>query len=139
MKQAIADEVLYQQGVQQLAEYQAELAQNEALYAAIKRLRQGKDFAALDEQQRAVVEHTLRDFRLGGAELKGADRDRFKAIQMRLSELSTTFEQHLLDATRAFTLHLSDEADLAGIPDSIRDAAAQRAANHHVQDQKARD
>ncbi len=118
---------VYQQGVQQLAEYQAELAQNEALYAAIKRLRQGDAFAALDEQRRTVVEHTLRDFRLGGAELKGADRDRFKAIQMRLSELSTTFEQHLLDATRAFTLHLSDEAELAGIPDSIREAAAQRA------------
>ena len=118
---------VYQQGVQQLTEYQAELAQNEALYAAIKRLRQGDAFAALDTERRAVVEHTLRDFRLGGAELQGADRDRFKTIQMRLSELATTFEQHLLDATRAYTLHLTDEADLAGIPDSIRGAAAQRA------------
>jgi oligopeptidase A len=119
---------VYPQGVQQLTEYQAELAQNEALYAAIKRLRQGDAFAALSGEQRTVVEHTLRDFRLGGAELAGADRDRFKTIQMRLSELATTFEQHLLDATRAFSLHLTDEADLAGIPDSIRAAARQRAA-----------
>jgi oligopeptidase A len=117
----------YQQGIQRLAAYRAELAQNEALYMAVKQLRASPGFAGLSGERRAVIEHTLRDFRLGGAELKGAARDRFKAIQMRLSELGAVFEQHLLDATRAFEMHLTDEADLAGLPESIRAAAAQRA------------
>jgi len=118
---------VHQQGVQKLAEYQAELAQNEALYAAVRQLKDSAAFAGLSGERRAVIEHTLRDFRLGGAELEGVARDRFKAIQMRLSELSTIFEQHILDATRAFEMHLTDEDDLAGLPDSIRAAAAQRA------------
>jgi len=118
---------IYQESVQKVSAYHADLAQNEALYAAIKQVRSDKSFAALNDEQKQVVEHALRDFRLSGAELKGADKERYKAIQMRLSELATTFEQHVLDATRAFELHITEETDLAGLPDSIRDGAAQRA------------
>ena len=118
---------IYQQGVAKVAEWQTELAQNEALYAAVKKVRARADFGSLSVEQRQVIEHTLRDFRLAGAELEGVARQRFKAIQMRISELATTFEQHILDATRAFELHITDEKQLAGIPESVRDGAAQRA------------
>ncbi|MDX8404469.1 MAG: M3 family metallopeptidase [Mariprofundaceae bacterium] len=118
---------IYQEGVQKVAAYHAELAQNEALYSAIKKLRKDKSFDRLNGEQKQVIVHALRDFRLSGAELEGKDKARYKAIQMRLSELATAFEQHVLDATRAFELHISDAADLSGLPDSIRDAAAQRA------------
>ncbi len=118
---------VYQEGVQIVASYHAELAQNEAVYIAIRKVREDRAFNSLNHEQRQVIEYALRDFRLSGAELKGADKGRFKAIQMRLSELATTFEQHLLDATRAFELHIDDEAELIGLPDSIRAAAAQRA------------
>jgi len=124
---------LYQQAVQKVAEYHAELAQNEAIYSGIKRLHDGEAFAALNHEQKRVVENSLRDFRLAGAELVGESRERFKAIQMRLSELATTFEQNILDATRAFELHITDEADLAGLPESIREAAAQRAREEKKQ------
>lgn len=118
---------IYQEGVQKVAAYHAELAQNEALYNAIMKLREGDAFDGLNNEQKQVTEHALRDFRLSGAELEGSNRERYKTIQMRLSELATNFEQHVLDATRAFELHINDESDLAGLPDSIRDAAAQRA------------
>jgi len=118
---------IYQQGVAKVAEWQTELAQNETLYTAVKMVRARTDFGSLSIEQQQVVEHMLRDFRLAGAELEGEARQRFKTIQMRLSELTTTFEQHILDATRAFELQLTDENDLAGIPDSVRAAAAQRA------------
>ena len=118
---------IYQESVQKVSAYHADLAQNEALYAAIKQVRSDESFAALNDEQKQVVEHALRDFRLSGAELKGADKERYKAIQMRLSELATTFEQHVLDATRAFELHITEGSDLAGLPESIRDGAAQRA------------
>jgi oligopeptidase A len=120
---------VYQQGVALMAEWGSELAQNEALYAAMKQLRARDDFGALSIERQQVVEHALRDFRLSGAELTGEAKARFKAIKMRMSELATTFEQHLLDATRRFDLLLSDEADLAGLPESVRDAARQRARN----------
>ena len=118
---------IYQKSVQKVSAYHADLAQNEALYTAIKQVRSDKSFSALNDEQKQVVEHALRDFRLSGAELKGADKERYKAIQMRLSELATTFEQHVLDATRAFELHITEGNDLAGLPDSIRDGAEQRA------------
>jgi oligopeptidase A len=118
---------IYQEGVQKVAAYHADLAQNKALYAAIKKVCNSNAFDVLSAERQQVVEHALRDFRLSGAELRGQDKDRYKATQMRLSELATTFEQHVLDATRAFELYISNEAGLAGLPDSIRAAAAQRA------------
>ena len=118
---------IYHQGVQKVAAYQTEVAQNEALYSAIKSVGRGADFDAYSDEQKQMLEHTLRDFRLAGAELKGDARARYKKIQMRLSDLTTTFEQHVLDATRGFELLIIDEADLAGLPESVCDAASQRA------------
>ncbi|ATX81099.1 oligopeptidase A [Mariprofundus ferrinatatus] len=118
---------IYQQGVAKMTEWSSELGQNEALYSAIRKVRERDDFSLLSEERRQVIEHALRDFKLSGAELEGEDREQFKAIQIRLSELSTTFEQHVMDATRAFELHITDKADVAGLPESVLAAAAQRA------------
>jgi len=118
---------VYQQGVAKMAEWGAELAQNEALYAAMKQVRERDDFACLSNERQQVIEHALRDFRLSGSELEGEAKDRFKTIKMRMSELATTFEQHVLDATHSFELFLTDESDLAGLPESVCDAARQRA------------
>ncbi|MDQ6992895.1 MAG: M3 family metallopeptidase [Mariprofundus sp.] len=118
---------IYQQGMAEMAAWHTELAQNEKLYAAIGQVRQHPDFDQLSHQRQQVIEHALRDFRLSGAELEGDDRARFKTIMMRLSELSNAFSQHVLDATQAFELHLSNEEDIAGLPASIVEAAAQRA------------
>jgi oligopeptidase A len=123
---------VYQQGVAKMAEWSAELAQNEALYAAIKKVRERVDFADLSRERQQVIEHTLRDFRLSGAELEGADKARFKEIKMALSDLATTFEKHVLDATRAFKLNITDENDLSGLPESVRNSARQRAEEEGV-------
>jgi len=119
---------IYQEGVQKVTAFHTEMAQNEALYSAIRGVGECAGFDTFTGEQKQMLEHTLRDFRLAGAELRGEARARYKEIQMRLSDLSTTFEQHLLDATRAFELPITDEAELAGLPESVRDAAAQRAA-----------
>ena len=119
--------LVYQQGVAMVAEWQTELAQNEALYAAIRSLPGSAAYEALSREKKQVVKNALRDFRLAGAELKGDDKKRFKAIAMRSSELATTFEQHVLDATRAFELHLVDAKEVSGLPLSVREAAQQRA------------
>ncbi|MDX8389049.1 MAG: M3 family metallopeptidase [Mariprofundaceae bacterium] len=118
----------YQQGVQVVASWQSEVAQNDALYQAVKGVQASTDFSALNPDQQQSVLHTLRDLRLAGAELDDAAKARFKAIQMRLSELSTAFEQHTLDATRAFSLHIKSKDEMNGLPASICAAAAQRAS-----------
>ncbi|MDX8402687.1 MAG: M3 family metallopeptidase [Mariprofundaceae bacterium] len=118
---------VYQQGLVLLTEWQNELAANATIWHGIRSLRESEAFPHLNAERRRVVELACRDWRLAGADLKGAARRRFDEIQLRLSELATVFEQHVLDATRAWTLHLDDEADLAGLPDSVRTAAAARA------------
>jgi len=118
---------IYQQGVAKMTEWSSELAQNEALYAAIRKVADRDDFAGLSQERRQVIEHALRDFKLSGAELEGDAKARFKEIQMSLSELTTAFGQHVLDATQAFELHITDENDVAGLPESILASAAQRA------------
>jgi oligopeptidase A len=124
---------VYQQGVAKMAEWSAELAQNETLYAAIKKVRERADFSDLSRERQQVIEHTLRDFRLSGAELEGTKKVRFKEIKMSLSDLATTFEKHVLDATRAFKLNITDEADLSGLPESVCDSARQRAVEEKLE------
>ena len=118
---------IYQQGVAKMTEWSSELAQNESLYAAIRKVADRDDFAGLSQERRQVIEHALRDFKLSGAELEGDAKARFKEIQMSLSELTTAFGQHVLDATQAFELHITDENEVKGLPESILASAAQRA------------
>ncbi len=119
---------VHRKGVAMMAEWRSELGQNRSLFAAISRLRESAGFQSWPEPRRRVVEHTLRDFELSGARLSGEKRRRFRAIQMRLAELATLFEQHVLDATRSFSLHLTDRRDVEGLPESVLVPAAERAA-----------
>ncbi|MGA1354943.1 MAG: M3 family metallopeptidase, partial [Candidatus Limnocylindrus sp.] len=75
-----------------------------------------------------MIEQRLRDARLSGIELQGAAQRRFNEIQGELSELSTVFSNHVLDATRAWELVLHDVADVVGLPASARQLYAQAAA-----------
>jgi len=118
---------VYQEGVQKTSAWFTELAQNETLYAGLKYVESHQS-SSLNSEQKALLKQSIRDFKLSGAELTGDAKQRFKEVRLRLSELATTFEQHVLDATRAFTLHIIDEHNLAGLPQSARDAAAQRAS-----------
>jgi len=122
---------VYQQGVQKISAWNTELAQNEALFAAIRCV--AEENQDLNGEQRAVLAHSIRDFRLSGSDLKGEEKNRFKTIRLRLSELATTFEQHVLDATRAFTVLIEDESELFGLPESAVAGAAQRAKAENKQ------
>ena len=117
---------VYQEGVQKTSAWFTELAQNEALYAGLKYVESHQS-DSLNNEQKELLRQNIRDFKLSGAELTGDAKKRFKEVRLRLSELATSFEQHVLDATRAFTLTISNEGDLAGLPDSARESAAQRA------------
>ncbi len=103
------------------------LGADHRLYAKYKAVANSPAAAALTPAQRKALADTLRDFVLGGAELQGAARERYAAIQDRCAELSRQFGDRSLDATDAFRLFV-DESRLAGVPDDVRQAARDAAA-----------
>ena len=116
----------YNANLPRVTRFASALAQNQALYAQYRALAASPEYAGYDATRRKVVDNALRDFRLGGAELDEAARQRFAAIQEELAALSARFAQNVLDATDAFALYVEDEARLAGLPAEV--VAAARAA-----------
>ena len=73
--------------------------------------------------QRKIVDNELRDFRLGGAELPPDEKAEFKHLREQLDQLSSRFNDNLLDATNAFAHVVTDQAELAGMPEDVVEAA----------------
>ena len=97
---------------------------DERLYAKYRAVAAGADAARLSPVRRKALSNWLRDFKLGGADLRGAQKARYSAIQERIAELSRQFSEHVLDATDGYALYVS-ETDLAGVPaDAIAVARA---------------
>ena len=109
------------------------LGQNLALYQKFKELSQSSGYAKLSTAQKKVVENSLRDFRLGGAELTDLQKPRFAAIQDEQALLGKAFSDHVLDATDSFVHVITDEADLKGLPQDAIAAAADLAQQKKLQ------
>ncbi|HDZ8980441.1 oligopeptidase A [Aeromonas veronii] len=110
-----------------LSEFQTYVGQHEGLYQAYLALSQSDDFPLLSGAQRKEIQNTLRDFRLSGIGLPAEAQQRYGEIQARLSELASRFSNNVLDATQGWHKLVADEAELAGLPDSVRAAARQMA------------
>ncbi|GLU36268.1 oligopeptidase A [Pseudomonas sp. NBRC 100443] len=110
-----------------LSAYWTELGQNRELFKAYEALAASPAAANFDVAQKTILEHALRDFRLSGIDLPAEQQKRYAEIQARLSELGSRFSNQLLDATQAWTKHVTDEAALAGLTDSAK-AQMQQAA-----------
>ncbi|MFM5361812.1 oligopeptidase A [Aeromonas veronii] len=110
-----------------LSEFQTYVGQHEGLYQAYLALSQSDDFPLLSGAQRKEIQNTLRDFRLSGIGLPAEAQQRYGEIQARLSELASRFSNNVLDATQGWHKLVGDEAELAGLPDSVRAAARQMA------------
>ena len=108
--------------------FHTDIAQNRGLFERFRALAAGPAFAALDDARRMVVTHALRDFRLGGAELRDADKARLKTVQEELATLSATFDDNVLDSENAFAHYVTDERQLAGLPGDVIAAARAGAA-----------
>jgi oligopeptidase A len=111
-----------------ITQYYAEMSQNLALFAKFKALKVSVGYVLLNPAQKKIIDNELRGFRLGGAELPEDQKPRFLEIQEALARQSAKFEENLLDATNAFSLLITDAADLAGLPDDVIQAAHEAAA-----------
>jgi oligopeptidase A len=113
----------YNENQPKVTEFWTALAQNEALYAKYKALKDSPGFALLAPARKKIIDNALRDFRLGGADLPADKKERFARIQEREAELATKFSENVLDATNAYELIVENEAELAGLPEDARAAA----------------
>ena len=108
------------------------LGQNLDLYDKFKALRADASFANLGPAHKKVIENSLRDFRLGGAELADDQKPRFSEIQDEQAQLSKAFSDHVLDATDGFIHLVEDESELAGLPADAIEAAAEKAVQKNL-------
>lgn len=126
----------YEKVLPLLSEYGADMAQHSGLYAAFKSIREGAEFATLNASQQKIIVDALEDFERSGVALSDEDKATFKALTLKLSELTTQFANHVLDATNAWQLHLTDAQRLQGLPEStlalLADLARQRQLEGYV-------
>ncbi|WP_353173987.1 M3 family metallopeptidase [Acinetobacter rudis] len=108
---------VYQALLPALSEYYTALGQHTVLYQHYQHVHDAAEFSQLSPAQQSSIKLALRDFQLSGVALIGADKQRYAEISSRLSQLSSDFSNHVLDATQAFFQPLS-EAQLQGLPQS---------------------
>jgi peptidyl-dipeptidase Dcp len=107
-----------------LTEFNNEIMQNADLFGRVKSVYDQAYKFDLDDEQKMLLTKSYKGFIRSGANLSGADKDRFKEISMGLSKLTLNFGENVLAETNAFQLILEDESDLAGIPTGIKAQAA---------------
>lgn len=112
-----------------LSAYDAAIGHNHQLYEAIKSI----DSHSLDAAQQKIISDCLLDFELSGVALPQEQKKRFEAIQTRLAELSNQFEHHVLDATQAFTLVITDPLRLRGVPEHALNTARELAREKGIE------
>jgi oligopeptidase A len=108
-------------------DFYTRLGADARLFAKYQAVAASPAAAQLTPARSKALADALRDFVLGGAELQGAERERFAAIQERCGALSQAFGDHVLDATDAFELYVGAAA-LDGVPADVQQAARDAAA-----------
>ena len=110
-----------------LSEYSTEMGQNVELYEAYKSIKDSPEFDTLDTAQKKIIDNALRDFHLSGIDLPVEKKKRYREIKQQLSKLTSKYEENILDATQAWSKHITDEKLLSGLPDSALAMAKQAA------------
>ncbi len=122
----------YNAGLPKLSEFSTEMGQNQALFAAIKQIRDDKEFN-LDAAQQKSLDDSIKSFRLSGVDLPEAEKKRYGEINKQLSTLTSAYSDNVLDATNAWSKQIADKNDLAGLPESALEQAAQAASQRELE------
>jgi oligopeptidase A len=114
-----------------LSAYHTDLTQCEPLFRAFRSIAE-REAASLGPEQREVIAHAVRDFRLAGVGLPAERKERFKTVMLELTQLQAKFEENVLDATNGWTRHVTDAGELRGLNDMLIEQAARRAHERGV-------
>lgn len=116
-----------------LTEYHTEMAQNERLYKATLLLNNSREFTTLSPAQKKIIENDIRDFKLAGIHLSADKKARLAELEQELSRLTTKFSENILDATHAWTLHVTDAKKMAGLPEQALQLAIDNAKQRNLE------
>lgn len=122
---------VYQALLPGLSEYYTQLGQHTALYQTYQHVHDAAEFANLSAAQQSAVKLALRDFKLSGVALEGEAKKRYADISARLSQLSSDFSNHVLDATQAYFRPLNED-ELAGLSASHIELLKQYGKQHEL-------
>ncbi|MEO9570653.1 MAG: M3 family metallopeptidase [Polaribacter sp.] len=106
-----------------LSEFSNDITLNEALFKKVKAVYDIKDSLDLTSEQDMLLDKQYKSFARNGANLSEKDKTILREIDAKLSKLSLKFGENVLAETNAFELHLTNEDDLAGLPESVKEAA----------------
>lgn len=107
-----------------LAEFGNDISLNEDLFRRVKKVYEQKDQLTLVPEQQTLLENTYQGFIRNGANLDEEGKERYRTITATLSKIGLQFQQNVLAETNAFELHLTNQEDLSGLPEFVREAAA---------------
>ena len=117
-----------------LSEFGNDITLNEALFKRVKAIYDQKDSLDLTVEQNTLLDKKYKSFSRNGANLSEEKKTRLRAIDAKLSKLKLTFGENVLAETNKYQLHLTDEADLDGLPEGEKEAAAQLAISKGKED-----
>ena len=111
-----------------LTEYSMYVSLNADLFERVKAVYEKRNELGLDVDQMKLLEDNYKSFVRGGANLSDEDKALYSKWSEELSLATLQFSKNVLAATNAYTLNITDEADLAGLPEYVRTMAAETAA-----------
>nr|MCH9769842.1 oligopeptidase A [Gammaproteobacteria bacterium] len=132
VKNSAESRQVYNACIPKLSDYGTAVSHNKKLYAAIKSIAEGPEYSRLDNAQKKVIDNNLRDFNLAGVSLNAADKQKFAELSKALSQLTTQFEENVLDASEAWNHLITDQNQLAGLPERAIALLKNYAANKQL-------
>jgi len=106
-----------------LSEFSNDITLNEALFKKVKAVYDNRKNLDLTSEQKMLLDKQYKGFARNGANLNEADKATLRKIDAQLSKLSLQFGENVLAETNAFELHITDEKELSGLPESAKEAA----------------
>ena len=110
-----------------LTEFGNDVTLNPVLFQRVKSVYDTLADLDLTPEQTTLLENSYKGFSRNGANLNEVDKKTLREIDTKLSKLKLTYGENLLAETNGYELHLTTERDLAGLPDGVKEAAAQTA------------
>jgi Zn-dependent oligopeptidases len=116
-----------------MTEYSLSILLNDKLFKKVKAVYDKRDSLNLNKEDAKLLEKTYKNFADNGANLSAEDKQKYSELQEKLSLATLKFGKNVLSATNAFSMHLTKEEELAGLPNFVRDAAALEAKNRGLE------
>ena len=111
--------VIYNKNLTKITKYHSELSQNKLIYKKFIAIKSGKYYQKLTTPQKKIIADEILGFELGGVGLDSKKKSEFKKIISKLSKLSASFEENLLDSVNNYSLLIKDKNRLKGVPKDV--------------------